>query len=82
MMEKKEKRLARLENREPKTEGVPICDIQQSFRSAGWIVPNTVAVISEDSTNSQSWVHLGPPGVELDNWEIVSLPVTTQCYSK
>ncbi|KAJ1394606.1 G-patch domain [Sesbania bispinosa] len=34
--EKEEKRLARLGGREPRTGGVPICDIRESFISAGF----------------------------------------------
>ncbi|KAJ1402773.1 G-patch domain [Sesbania bispinosa] len=48
--EKKEKRLARLENREPVTRGIPICNIRQSFRSAGFMFDNQVAVIEEEDT--------------------------------
>jgi len=49
-MKKKEKRLARLENREPKTERVPICDIRESFYSAGFEFPSLIAAIEEDIT--------------------------------
>ncbi|KAJ1391036.1 G-patch domain [Sesbania bispinosa] len=42
--EKKEKRLARLENREPITRGIPICDIRQSFRSAGFMFDDQVVI--------------------------------------
>ncbi|KAJ1435956.1 G-patch domain [Sesbania bispinosa] len=48
--EKKEKRLARLENREPVTRGIPICDIRQSFRSAGFMFDDQVVVIEEENT--------------------------------
>jgi len=56
--EKREKRLARLENREPKTEGVPICDIQESFYSAGFEFPSLIAAIEEDITgdDDNSWI--------------------------
>jgi len=65
--EKREKRLARLENREPKTEGVPICDIRESFHSAGFEFPTLIAVAEEDITedDDNSGVHACSPNMEL-----------------
>ncbi|MED6175941.1 hypothetical protein PIB30_083099, partial [Stylosanthes scabra] len=67
MMDKKEKRIARLENREPKTTQIPIRDIRADFLSAGWMLSDTVAVISEDPSEPRSMVYQGSPGMKLNN---------------
>ncbi|KAJ1419664.1 hypothetical protein SESBI_14998 [Sesbania bispinosa] len=75
--EKEEKRLARLGGREPRTGGVPICDIRESFISAGFEHSNLIAA-AEGHTQGDvknNWVRVGPPNAKLPNWEIVELPV-------
>ncbi|KAJ1378139.1 G-patch domain [Sesbania bispinosa] len=58
--EKKEKRMARVENREPKTERIPICHILQSFRSAGLLFADQVATVGDrndiDADQDTKWV--------------------------
>ncbi|KAJ1378424.1 hypothetical protein SESBI_47884 [Sesbania bispinosa] len=85
--EKKEKRLARLENREPVTRGIPICDIRQSFRSVGFMFDNQVAVIEEEDTPARvhdagSLVYPCAPDAELNNWNIIDFPVILSSVSK
>ncbi|MED6186654.1 hypothetical protein PIB30_068801 [Stylosanthes scabra] len=76
MMDKKEKRLPRLENQEPKTTQIPIHDIRVDFHSAGWMLPDTVAVINEDLSEPRSWVYQGSLASELNNWSIVDFSTT------
>ena len=82
--ERKEKRVARLQNREPKTERIPICDIQQSFRSAGFVFADQVAVVGDDcfTDNDIDLVYPCSPGTRLNNWEIVEFPVIYDSCSK
>ncbi|KAJ1416506.1 G-patch domain [Sesbania bispinosa] len=75
--EKEEKRLARLGGREPRTGGVPICDIRESFISAGFEHSNLIAAAEGHTQGdvNNNWVRVGPPDAKLPNWEIVELPV-------
>ncbi|KAJ1419618.1 hypothetical protein SESBI_14948 [Sesbania bispinosa] len=92
LLKKKErKRWARLENRVPKTGGIPICDIRQSFRSAGLMFSYQVATIGDLSLPSgdidyaaqnASWVSPCFPDTKLTNWEIIEIPVTIKSGSK
>ncbi|KAJ1412110.1 G-patch domain [Sesbania bispinosa] len=75
--EKEEKRLARVGGREPRTGGVSICDIRESFISAGFEHSNLIAAAerhTQENVNN-NWVRVGPPDAKLPNWEIVELPV-------
>ncbi|XP_027341179.1 uncharacterized protein LOC113854418 [Abrus precatorius] len=69
MEEKKERRLARLEGREPKTEGVPICDLLKSFYSAGFEFQDSVATADVDTPEEEvvDLVHTCPPNTEVGN---------------
>ncbi|KAJ1398679.1 hypothetical protein SESBI_30871 [Sesbania bispinosa] len=85
--EKKEKRLARLENREPVTRGIPICDIRQSFRSAGFMFDSQVAVIEKEDTPARvhdagSLVYPCAPDTKLNNWKIIEFPVVLSSVTK
>lgn len=82
--EKKEKRLARLENREPSAKRVPICDIRESFRSAGLLYPDQIAVAEDGCavTDDINLVYPCSPQEELGNWEIVEFPVVFVSSSK
>ncbi|KAJ1408937.1 G-patch domain [Sesbania bispinosa] len=85
--EKKEKRLARLENREPVTRGIPICDIRQSFRSAGFMFDNQVVVIEEEYIlasvhDAGILVYPCAPDTEINNWKIIEFPVILSSVSK
>ncbi|KAJ1415694.1 hypothetical protein SESBI_17902 [Sesbania bispinosa] len=75
--EKEEKKLARIGGREPRTGGVPICDIRESFINAGFEHSNLIAATEghtqEDVNNN--WVRVDPPDAKLPNWEIVELHV-------
>nr|KYP36696.1 hypothetical protein KK1_042162 [Cajanus cajan] len=81
--ENKEKRLARLENREPKVQKIPICHLYQSFRSGGVVHADQVAMIKEDDDdNHANFIYLCDPCEELRNWKIVEFPVTLNSISK
>ncbi|KAJ1399205.1 hypothetical protein SESBI_30482 [Sesbania bispinosa] len=89
--EKRKKRRTRLENREPETRGIPICDIGQSFRSAGLMFSYQVTTIGDQSLPSgdldhafqnANWVSPCFPDTKLTNWEIIEFPVTIKSGSK
>lgn len=82
--EKKEKRLAKLENQEPVSERVPTYDIRRSFRSAGLLYPDQVAVTEEEHAANEeiNLVYPCPPHQELSNWGIVEFPVIFNSASK
>jgi len=68
--------LARLEGHEPKTERIILCDIRQSFRSAGWINTNQVTTIEKElKEEGLDFVCPCSPGARLSNWESVNIPV-------
>nr|KYP46635.1 hypothetical protein KK1_031729 [Cajanus cajan] len=75
--EKRERRLAMLENREAKIDGVPICDLRESFWSVGFEFPNSIALVEQDFHEEEqaSLVRACPLNMELNNWEIVEVPV-------
>ncbi|KAJ1438952.1 hypothetical protein SESBI_02726 [Sesbania bispinosa] len=61
----------------PELEGVPICDIRESFISAGFEHSNLIAAAEGHTQGdvNNNWVRVGPPDAKLPNWEIVELPV-------
>ena len=73
-----------MENKEPRIEGVPIRDIQESFWSVGFEFPNSIAVVEEDISENKSFnlVHACPPNVKLNNWKIIELPVVVNLNLK
>jgi len=74
--EKEEIRRARLENQEPKVEGVPICDICQIFHSTGVIFGDQIAIVENlTDDDDANLVRHCPPGVEVCNWETVEFPM-------
>jgi len=76
MEEKRERSLARMEGREPKTGKITLCDIRQSFRSVGWINTDQVAAIEKElEEEGLVLVHPCSPGARLSNWESVDIPV-------
>jgi len=78
--ERKERSLARQEGREPKAKGITLCDIKQSFRSAGWINADQVAAIEKELGDEDSnFVRPCPPDVQLGNWESVNLSMVFTC---
>ncbi|KAJ1430510.1 hypothetical protein SESBI_07649 [Sesbania bispinosa] len=62
---------------EPRTGGLPICDIRESFISAGFEHSNLIAAAEGHTQGdvNNNWVRVGPPNAKLPNWEIVELPV-------
>ncbi|XP_027337884.1 uncharacterized protein LOC113851562 [Abrus precatorius] len=81
--EKKERRSARLEGREPESEGVPICDLLKSFYSAGFEFQDSVTAADEDVPGEEivNLVHTCPLNTKVGNWEIIELPVIFNDYS-
>jgi hypothetical protein len=82
--ERNEERLAKLEGREVKTRGIPICDIRQSFRSAGITYLSQIAVLAEEDPEDEHADLIFPcaPDSELSNWKIMELPVVFNSISK
>jgi len=81
--EKKEKRLARLENREPKIERVPICDIRQSFRSAGLMFDDQIATVEDQiDEEDDSIVYPYSLNIKLNNWETIEFSVVFSPFLK
>ena len=57
-------------------EGITLCDIGQSFRSAGWINTDQVAVIEEAPIEGGlNLVRPCLPNARINNWEFQDLPV-------
>ncbi|XP_047172662.1 uncharacterized protein LOC124840622, partial [Vigna umbellata] len=72
--EKEERSLARIEGRDPLIGRIRICDIRESFRSAGWINTSLIATIeNEDEDSALVWPCT--PETQLKNWRIENLPV-------
>ncbi|KAJ1400309.1 hypothetical protein SESBI_29693 [Sesbania bispinosa] len=56
-----------------------ICDIRQSFRSAGFMFDNQVAIIEEEYTlasvhDAGILVYPCAPDTEINNWKIIEFP--------
>ena len=52
-------------------ERVPICHINESFVSIGWMHEDQVAMLDEETNQDQpNWVQPCSPGFELKNWQI------------
>jgi len=74
MEEKQETSLARMEGHEPKIERITLCDILQSFRSAGWINTDQVAVIEKElEEKGLDFVRPCSPDARLNNWESMDI---------
>ncbi|XP_073219742.1 uncharacterized protein [Cicer arietinum] len=82
--EKRESKLARWENRVPNSQKIPICDIRQTFQSAGIIYADQVAVVEEDRVDDDTLklVYPCPPNTNLNNWKIIEFPVFVNSCSK
>jgi hypothetical protein len=82
--EKKEKRLARLEGREPKLEKIPACDLREIFRSAGFEFLSPVAAAEEELSEGQYYdpVHPCAPDAELNNWKSVEIAMVSKFEPK
>jgi len=71
-LERKEKSLAHLQGQGPQVEWVPICHIDESSVSAGWMHDDQVAVLDEVTHQDQpNWVQPCSLGFELKNWRIM-----------
>lgn len=71
--------LAKLRGQDPWSKRIPICDIRQSFKSAGLLDPDQITAIEdglEDEEGGTSLVRRCLAKEELKNWEAVDLPVT------
>ncbi|XP_014499251.2 uncharacterized protein LOC106760315 [Vigna radiata var. radiata] len=74
--EKRERSLARVERREPRARKIRICDIKESFRSAGWVNASQIAVVQDEAgSESSDFVWACSPDVQLNNWKTLDLPV-------
>ena len=74
-LERKEKCIARLQGRELQVERVPICHINESFVSAGWMHEGQIAMLDEETNQYQpNWVQPCSPDFELKNWQIMEQP--------
>jgi len=71
-LERKEISLAHLQGWGPQVERVPICHINESFISVGWMHEDQVAVLDEETNQDQpNWVQSCSPSFELKNWQIM-----------
>ena len=74
-LERKERSLAYLQGRGPQVERIPICHINESFVSSGWMHEDQVVVLDEETNQDQpNWVQLCSLGFELKNWKIMEGP--------
>ena len=59
----------------PQVKGIPLCHINESVISAGWMCEGWVAMINDEVPQEQSnWVRPCPPEFELGNWQIIEQP--------
>ncbi|XP_052723845.1 uncharacterized protein LOC128193782 [Vigna angularis] len=74
--ERKERSLARMEKREPRTRTIHICSIKESFRSAGWVNTSHIAVVEEEArSESSNFMWVCSPDAQLNNWKTLDLPM-------
>jgi len=72
----KERRQARIEGREPKTNEIPLCSLYQSFYSAGWInLDQVVAIEQELGDGGSNFVHPCLPDEQIGNWKSIEIPM-------
>ncbi|XP_006606748.1 uncharacterized protein [Glycine max] len=70
-LERKERSLARLQGQGPQVGRIPICHINESFVSVGWMHEDQVAMLDEETIQDQpNWVQSCSSGFELKNWQI------------
>jgi len=74
--ERIERGQAKVEGRELRITEIPMCRLDQSFYSAGWVNFDQVAVI-EQRHRDQSLNHVCPclPDEEIGNWESMDIPM-------
>ena len=74
--ERRERDVARIQGKELGLGKIHICDIKDSFRSAGWINTSQIAAVrDENELESSIFVQPCAPNVLLKNWETLDLPV-------
>jgi len=74
--EMKERRQARIEGRELKMNDIPLCSLNQSFYSAGWINLDQVAAIEQELEDGGSnFVYPCLPDEQIGNWKSVEIPM-------
>jgi len=72
-LERRGRSMGRLQG--PQVKGIPLCHINKSFVSTGWMCEGWVTVIHNEVPQEQSnWVWSCPLEVELGNWQIVEQP--------
>jgi len=75
-----ERSRAKIEGREPRTKKIPICSLDQSFYSAGWINIDQVAAIEQrHGDQSFNLVHHCLPDEQIGNWKFVNIPMVFTC---
>ena len=71
---------AKIEGREPRTKVIPMCSLDQSFYSAGWINVDQVATIKQrHGDHSFNLVHPCLADEQISNWESVDIPMVFTC---
>jgi len=76
MEERRERDLTRMQGKKQELKRICICDIKESFHSAGWINTSQIAAVNdEDERESSTFVQPCISDAPLDNWETLDLPV-------
>ncbi|XP_027905771.1 uncharacterized protein LOC114165323 [Vigna unguiculata] len=74
--ERRERGLARMQGKELGLGKICICDIKESFRSAGWINTSPIAAVNdEEELGGSNFVWPCVSDAPLNNWETLDLPV-------
>jgi len=74
--ERRERGVAQIQGKELGLGKIHICDIKDSFRSAGWInISQIAAVRDEDEPESSIFVQPYALNALHNNWETLDLPV-------
>lgn len=81
--EKREKRMARIQNREPEYTQMEHPPLEKIFRSAGWYIPGAdndqgINMIGqgEETGTPDDWIRPCKPNQSLNNWKILELPIS------
>ena len=74
--ERRERSMTQIQGKELGSGKIHICDIKDSFHSAGWINTSQIAAVKdEDEPESSIFVQPCAPNALLNNWETLDLPV-------
>jgi len=78
--ERIERSRAKIEGRESRTKEIPMCSLDQSFYSTGWINVDQVAAIEQRHRYQNfNLVHPCLPNEQIGNWKSVDIPVVFTC---